>query len=273
MTLGSEAKNHGQRGLVLIEDLSNGKERFAVPVLLSPRQKVDPAVFDYFRYSPRIVDAKKIIQTQHSPSGTGFDCSCQGTCLDEFGCDCSSRVYGKDGRVSNVSVLMKATVRECSSSCACDLWCGNRVAQKGPCYPVEIFARDAKCGWGVRSSVDIPEGAFVGEYTGELINDDEAALRKDNTFLFETVIGMETYTIDAKFYGNYTRFINHSCEPNVKVANVCWDACQDQLVHMCLFSVKEIETGEELTIDYGDAWWINKKFPCLCESSSCRYRP
>ena len=84
-----------------------------------------------------------------------------------------------------------------------------------------------------------------------------------------------TLTIDAKYSGNYTRFINHSCSPNVKVnslllclsrltficqqvANVSWDYDEIQLIHMCFYTDKLIKKGEELTIDYGEAWWANK---------------
>uniref|UniRef100_A0A8R1HTW3 SET domain-containing protein n=1 Tax=Caenorhabditis japonica TaxID=281687 RepID=A0A8R1HTW3_CAEJA len=136
----------------------------------------------------------------------------------------------------------------------------------------EIFARDPWCGWGVRPCADIPAGTFIGEYTGELLDDTQASERHDSTFLFETRVGSETFTIDAKYSGNYTRFINHSCSPNVKVANVSWDSEESQLVHMCFFTDKLIKCGEELTIDYGESWWENKKFPCLCGSDECRYR-
>ncbi|EFO88742.1 CRE-SET-11 protein [Caenorhabditis remanei] len=254
--------------VLLYEDISHGCERFTVPVFSNPRFKLDTLVFDNFKYTSRIIDLSGNLASR-SATPT-FVCHCAGQCTEH--CECSSGVYGAGGTVEDMDKLMWDTVRECNENCECALWCGNRVAQKGAMYPVEIFARDPWCGWGVRASVDIPFGTFIGEYTGELIDDDEATERHDSTFLFETRVGSVTLTIDAKYSGNYTRFINHSCSPNVKVANVSWDYDEIQLIHMCFYTDKLIKKGEELTIDYGEAWWANKKFACMCGSSECRYQ-
>lgn len=257
-----------QQPVILYEDISHGSERFAVPVFSNPNFFMDTLVFENFKYTNRIIDVNGSLASR-SATPT-FVCRCSGQCSKH--CSCSSRVYGPGGTVEDMDRLMWDTVRECNENCECALWCGNRVAQKGAMYPVEIFARDPWCGWGVRGSVEIPFGVFVGEYTGELIDDEEATSRHDSTFLFETRVGPETLTIDAKYSGNYTRFINHSCTPNVKVANVSWDYDEIQLIHMCFFTDKVIKKGEELTIDYGESWWANKKFSCMCGSPECRYQ-
>lgn len=263
-----ESRITKQQPLMLYEDISNGCERFAVPVFSNPTFFMDTLVFETFKYTSRIID---ITGSLASRSATPtFVCRCAGHCSKH--CECSSGVYGAGGTVEDMDQLMWDTVRECNENCECALWCGNRVAQKGAMHPVEIFARDPWCGWGVRASVDIPFGTFIGEYTGELIDDEEATDRHDSTFLFETRVGSESLTIDAKYSGNYTRFINHSCSPNVKVANVSWDYDEIQLIHMCFYTDKLIKKGEELTIDYGEAWWTNKKFPCMCGSAECRYK-
>jgi histone-lysine N-methyltransferase SETD1 len=54
------------------------------------------------------------------------------------------------------------------------------------------------------------------------------------------------YIIDATFYGNKARYINHSCDPNLK---------SDKLVvngetHIIFMANRFIESGEELTFDY-----------------------
>jgi euchromatic histone-lysine N-methyltransferase len=84
-------------------------------------------------------------------------------------------------------------------------------------YPLEVF-RTKRKGWGVKSLAVIPRGAFVCEYTGLLLTDAEADAIQDDTYLFdldveETVTGC--MCIDAREYGNVSRFINHSCEPNL----------------------------------------------------------
>ncbi|CAI2346988.1 unnamed protein product [Caenorhabditis sp. 36 PRJEB53466] len=255
-----------QKSTILYEDITDGLERFPIPVISSPRFKMDTDIFEHFKYSTRIIDVDANLSSRRATPT--FVCKCKGQCDEK--CDCSSAVYGSGGTVEDMDQLMYDTVRECNENCECALWCGNRVAQKGAVYPVEIFARDPWCGWGVRASVDVPFGSFVGEYTGELIDDEEATERCDSTFLFETRVGSETFTIDAKYSGNYTRFINHSCSPNVKVAHVSWDFDEVQLIHMCFYTNEPIKKGDELTIDYGEAWWANKQK--MKESSSYHSR-
>src|SRR5882672_9492747 len=50
-------------------------------------------------------------------------------------------------------------------NCSCDERCRSRVAQRPRKFPIEVF-RTAKCGWGVRSTVDLPKGTVLGVYTG-----------------------------------------------------------------------------------------------------------
>ena len=39
-------------------------------------------------------------------------------------------------------------------------------------------------GWGLRTLTDIPQGAFILSYVGELITDEEAERRNADTYLF-----------------------------------------------------------------------------------------
>ncbi|KJH43479.1 SET domain protein [Dictyocaulus viviparus] len=115
-------------------------------------------------------------------------------------------------------------------------------------------------GWAVRALRDIQRGSFIGEYTGELISDTEMA-RSDrtDTYFFETRVGEKLYTVDARRYGNFTRFINHSCRPNARVGMVIWEAQPEQLCHICIFASENISKGEEITISYGKSWWEAKR--------------
>ena len=40
-------------------------------------------------------------------------------------------------------------------------------------------------GWGLRALEDIPEGAFVCDYVGELITNEVADAREDDSYLFD----------------------------------------------------------------------------------------
>lgn len=59
-----------------------------------------------------------------------------------------------------------------------------------------------------------------------------------------------TYQIWQGKEGNFTRFINHSCEPNSQFERFIWLGKQ----RIVLVS-KGIEAGEEVTVDYGETYW------------------
>ncbi|VDL72766.1 unnamed protein product [Nippostrongylus brasiliensis] len=148
---------------------------------------------------------------------------------------------------------------ECSAACTCSLQCGNRVAQKGATIPIEVFRTCDGRGWVVRALRSIRKGAFIGEYTGELLSDAETARpERTDTYFFETRVGERLYTVDARMYGNFTRFINHSCRPNATVGMVVWEAQLEQLSHICIFATENIPQGVEITISYGQSWWDAK---------------
>jgi SET domain-containing protein len=75
------------------------------------------------------------------------------------------------------------------------------------------------------------------------------------------------YIIDATFYGNKARYINHSCDPNLK---------SDKLVvngetHIIFMANRFIESGEELTFDYQFDYEA-EKLECFCGSDKCKGR-
>ncbi|KAF8796616.1 Histone-lysine N-methyltransferase EHMT1 like protein [Argiope bruennichi] len=106
------------------------------------------------------------------------------------------------------------TLYECHKTCHCPKTCINRVVQKGLRYPLQLF-RTLNRGWGVRALKDLARGTFVCEYVGEVISDDEINQRTDDTYLFDLDSKTGDNCIDGRFYGNISRFINHSCEPNL----------------------------------------------------------
>lgn len=108
----------------------------------------------------------------------------------------------------------------------------------------QIFKTRDK-GWAVRTRVPIPKGRFVCEYIGEIISSEEAEQRgktydknkcsylydldmvdKENCFVYGTrscSICSRHLRIDAYKYGNVSRFINHSCDPNLQNYQVFLD--------------------------------------------------
>lgn len=129
-------------------------------------------------------------------------------------------------------------------------------------------------GWGVKTLLDIPKGIFICEYIGELISDSEADGREDDSYLFDLDNrDGDTYCIDARRYGNISRFINHLCEPNIIPVKVFVDHQDLRFPRICFFSSREIKADEELGFDYGEKFWIIKwkQFTCACNSPKCKY--
>lgn len=85
--------------------------------------------------------------------------------------------------------------------------------------------------------------------------------------------------VDGEFMSGPTRFINHSCEPNLRIFARVGDHVDKHIHDLALFAIKDIQKGEELTFDYvdGDAEDFDENEPnvedmtkCLCGSSRCR---
>jgi histone-lysine N-methyltransferase SUV39H len=101
------------------------------------------------------------------------------------------------------------------------------VVNNGIHVRLEVF-KTIKCGWGVRTLQNIPAHTFIAEYSGEILSHDEAESRKDvaggDSYFLDTETLDELrqgsssnieYVLDAKLFGNVSRFFNGSCSPNM----------------------------------------------------------
>ncbi|MCH9621964.1 MAG: hypothetical protein S4CHLAM20_13970 [Chlamydiia bacterium] len=112
-------------------------------------------------------------------------------------------------------------------------------------------------GVGVFAKKNIAELSFIGEYAGEL----RARKRKDslNDYVFGYMVGFFStpWVIDAEKRGNFTRFINHSFDPNISSRGVVVDG----VYHVIFFANRSIKKGEQLTYDYGPTYWRARPYP------------
>ena len=108
-------------------------------------------------------------------------------------------------------------------------------------------------GYGLFSRGVLEKGTFVGEYTGPVRQvqkkdpDINAYCAKYPTKLFSKGY----FVIDASEHANEMRFVNHSDTPNLSAVYIC----DRNLVHTAFIAKKNIQPGEELTIDYGKDFW------------------
>lgn len=58
---------------------------------------------------------------------------------------------------------------------------------------------------------------------------------------------LKQFCIDANFYGNVSRFFNHSCEPNVVPIRVYYEHQDIRFPKIAFFATKDIEAGDEIT--------------------------
>lgn len=279
---------------IIDEDISNGRENHKIPAISYRPNDKPPTdyhyVDDYVQLEP--VNLKLSLDSMSS-------CDCSGDCKSSAcGCSslngCSTR-YNSRGRLSSSYNLdAPELIYECNSGCKCNYkTCNNRVIQHGSQVKLALFRTKSR-GWGVRALDRIKRGSFVGIYTGELVSTNDCHQRADDTYLFNLANTSninppadnsqaqmidekesERFVCDAKHYGNITRFINHSCDPNL-VGIRSFTYHQDQrFPYIAFFANKDIRSGSELTINYGVNYWIVKgardKVFCLCQRSRCQF--
>lgn len=231
-------------------------------------------------YTPKVLH--KTTRGSHNTPLDGCQCS-PGPCVPES-CSCvfAGQVQAYDSfSPNNISLI------ECGDRCSCSLAsCANRATQqeenRAPrdrlVSSLRLFWKNAAVGFGVKTIRSIGKGAFVVEYTGELVSFEEVNARGDGaTTRNYTLVLKENIPkhdmvlctcVDASAAGNVSRFINHSCEPNLEIYGIRVDF---PIPRLCLFASRDIVEGEELTISYGTK--LGSK-PCLCQSKKClRYLP
>ncbi|XP_061541909.1 histone-lysine N-methyltransferase, H3 lysine-36 specific isoform X1 [Phycodurus eques] len=153
--------------------------------------------------------------------------------------------------------------------CAAGERCQNQTFTKRQYTIVEIF-RTLSRGWGLRSVSDIKKGAFVSEYVGEVIDEEECRARIRNAqekdiFNFYMLTLDKDRIIDAGPKGNQARFMNHSCQPNCETQK--WTVNGDTRVG--LFALQDIPKGVELTFNYNLECLGNGKTACKCGAPNC----
>lgn len=127
-------------------------------------------------------------------------------------------------------------------------------------------------GKGVFALVPIRKDELVVEYVGEVITWPEALRRHphdpsqpDHTFYFHL---SDELVIDGNVNGNASKWINHSCDPNIEA--------DDESGQVYLLALRDIAPGEELFFDYGlvieERYTpaLKKRFECRCGARKCR---
>lgn len=126
-----------------------------------------------------------------------------------------------------------------------------------PQHP-NLAVRRGLSGLGLFATGPIKRGAFVIEYWGTVVSEEEAN-RRGGKYLFELD---HDKAIDGTTRKNTARYVNHSCRAN----------CEPREVgdRVFIFATKDVREGEELTYDYGKEYWNDHIAPGGCRCGHCR---
>ncbi|KAJ7729511.1 hypothetical protein DFH07DRAFT_756756, partial [Mycena maculata] len=249
-------------------------------------EPVPSSVLGEFEY---LEDAYKLSDTL----GVAVDpCDCIPDCTKVELCGCQDKTtvsaYAYTDGLFNFTYGLHQVVVECNPYCVCSMDCPNRVTQRPRKIPIEVF-KTPRCGWGARASVDVEKGRVLGVYTGPRMEAKELE-GLANEYCFDLDYNEEDtdelYSVDSQKCGNWTRFINHSCAPNVRVQPVVYDTLPFQHMAFLAFITTEfIPARKEFTFDYdpeaqrefdlaaaegGKSWKPDNATECVCGASSCR---
>ena len=149
-----------------------------------------------------------------------------------------------------------------------DCACNPADFPKAVIKPLVELRRYGNKGVGIRTLQPIDKKKVLDEYIGKICPADydgdpfySFSIENNN----RECIGV----ISARHFGNWTRFINHSCDANTHFT----DKIIGRRRRVMIRTRKNIEIFEELTVDYGGEYFGSGKMFCYCGSSKCRYPP
>jgi uncharacterized protein len=115
-------------------------------------------------------------------------------------------------------------------------------------------------GTGGFAKTRITRGTRLIEYVGEVVDKEESLRRcmANNPYIFTLD---DHHDLDGNVSWNPARFFNHSCSAN----------CDAELDdgRIWIIAAREIEPGEEVTINYGYDLADYKDYPCRCGAGNC----
>ena len=118
-----------------------------------------------------------------------------------------------------------------------------------------LRAAGLPAGLGLVAAAPIACGDAVVEYVGEILTREQAESReawyaaREMRCSYSLFTEMHGFVIDATLYGNAARFMNASCEPNLKQVAMRHD--ESSLPRVIFRARRDIAEGEELTWAYG----------------------
>ncbi|VVC46251.1 Post-SET domain,AWS domain,PWWP domain,SET domain [Cinara cedri] len=184
-------------------------------------------------------------------------------------CNCNPNQSDPCG--PNSGCLNRLLMFECDPElCPAGDKCNNQQFKKQLCPTVTPFLTKNR-GWGLKTLDIIKKESFIIEYVGDLLDGEEfnkrmnilIKKRNENHYFFHI---NNSRIIDAGSKGNFSRFMNHSCEPNCE--SYKWIVNGETRVGF--FALHDIAAGSELVFNYNfqNVKGVTK-IPCQCGAAKC----
>lgn len=121
--------------------------------------------------------------------------------------------------------------------------------------PIYLAWVSPEIGWGVFAAQDIDKDDFIQEYTG-IVCDKKSCKDTSYAWYFLKTTPNQGFMMDAKREGNEMRFVNHSDQSNVLSLSILG---KDGRFHVCYLATHDIKKDQQLLVDYGAAYWADRK--------------
>ncbi len=119
----------------------------------------------------------------------------------------------------------------------------------------KVAVGESDYGWAVFARRDFIAGEKIARVAGEVFS----AKEHESEYCIDLADGTVLEPTEP------FRYLNHCCDPNCELIIL---KAQDGRPQVWLFAINQVESGEELTIDY--AWEAEVAIPCFCNSVVCR---
>jgi len=155
-------------------------------------------------------------------------------------------------------------------------------ATKRRSCPVQVYRTDNGRNNGLLACCPFERGSAIGEFVGLVTRGlenvdvmqggtEELSYQVSELPPIPLKLAFRTCTELQQIWqgrqGNYTRFVNHSCHPSSQFERFTWLGT----LRVLLVS-KGIDAGQEITVDYSNAYWAHLDKQCLCGEPGCRYK-
>ncbi|KRX57219.1 Ornithine decarboxylase [Trichinella sp. T9] len=250
-------------------DIANGQEKNPIPAY--NRYGSNPPNLENFVYSR---SGKVEPNLPLLSWGKLQGCKCKNGCSAKSRCPCilenktKKPAIGLDLRLRSAYFrqglrVRDFNIRECGPACACDMTCPNKQSQKPTTKKFYIEMTAAK-GWGLFADSYLLPRTFICEYAGVLRVHDSDENAPANPYCMQVISktdDMHGIYVDSQNFGNFSRFINHSCAPNAFAVPVLVEYEDLKLARTCIFALRPIQQDHEITIDYSYTFWNTKNAP------------